>query len=228
MNKFKIQNSKLLTNKQSAIGDGFTLIEILLVTVILSIIGLSVYSAFNNGIKIWKRIARNVIQEDVSIFFEKISHDLRNSLQYADIKFEGTEERISFPTIIISNEQNLLKPELGCVTYFRDNKDNSLNRQQINYSQLYQNARLSDGQANQLSRSLLSNLEAITFQYYYYDIETDRYYWKSIWENEEYLPLAVKIKVEFYEDKNKNEYKNSFIKTIYIPSCQILPISQEK
>ncbi len=224
--KYRVRIPFPLTRYQK---QGFTLVEILLVTVILSIMGLSIYNAFNSGIKIWRRIVGNVKQEDVSIFFEKISHDLRNSFQYADIKLEGTEERISFPSMIVSKEQGVLKSELGYVTYFWNTIDNSINRQQIHYSQLYQNARLSYGQANPLARRLVSNLETMTFRYYYYDAETDRYYWKSVWEEEEEnLPLAVRIKVEFYEDKNKNEYKNSFVKTVYIPGCQILPISQEK
>ena len=194
---------------------GFTLTEILLVSVVLSIIGLSVYSAFNNGIKIWRRVVRNVTQEDISIFFDRISNDLRNTLRYKDIQFEGNQERIAFPALIVSQEQNVFKTEVGRVTYYLE-KD-SVNRQQANYSQLYQNI-------NPPDRKLVNNLETLSFQYYYYDSEMQSYYWENEWKEKESLPLAVKIKVEFYD----NGIKNNLTRTVYIPVGQILASSEKK
>jgi len=191
---------------------GFTLTEILLVAALLSVLGLSVYSAFNNGIKIWKRVVKNVIEEDISIFFEKISRDLRNSFQYSLMEFEGAQQRIAFPTLIVSKSS---KYEIGYVAYFEDSIDNSINRQQQNYSQLYKGI-------NPTPSKLVKNIENLTFQYYYYDAERDETSWESSWEDKENLPLAVRVKVEFYED---NEEK-SLVKSISVPVCEMLPGSK--
>ena len=42
------------TKKKNRLG--FTLVELFLVSVILSIISLAIYSTLNNGIKIWQKI----------------------------------------------------------------------------------------------------------------------------------------------------------------------------
>jgi len=199
------------------INRGFTLTEILLVAVMLSVIGLAVYNAFNNGIKIWKRIVRNVIEEDVSIFFEKISRDLKNSFEYTGIKFEGLPQRIAFATLIVPRESKNSKYEIGYVAYFEDSMDKSINRQQQNYSQLYQDI-------NPMPLKVVSNIKNLTFEYYYYDPNRDKASWESSWEDEENLPLAVRVKVEFYEDNREK----TLVKSISIPACKMLSESREK
>ena len=64
---------------------GFTLVELVLVTAMLSVVGLAAYSAFSNGIRLWKRVNEEVIQEDINMFFVKISRDLRNLSRYSGI-----------------------------------------------------------------------------------------------------------------------------------------------
>ena len=203
-------------NPKSLEKRGFTLTEILLVAVILSIIGLSVYGAFNNGIKVWKRIVKNITQEDVSIFFDKISRDLRNTFQYSGVKFEGTAESITFPALVVSDEQ---VDGIGCVSYFVDSHKNTVNRTQMDYSQIYRDI-------TPTARKLVNNIEKLTFQYYYDDSDAGQFYWKSSWEEEEEkkLPLAVRIQIEFYEDGRKNDV----IQTVFIPVCKIPETFEER
>ncbi|MDD5454513.1 MAG: hypothetical protein PHW62_03330, partial [Candidatus Ratteibacteria bacterium] len=189
----------------------------LLVAVILSVLGLSVYSVFNNGIKVWKKIFGNVIEEDVSLFFEKISRDLRNSFEYTGIKFEGSNERIAFPTLIVPKESKDAKYEIGYVVYFKDTIDKSINRKQQNYNQLYKNT-------DPIPAKVLSNIKNLTFQYYRYDPEGDKTSWESYWKDEENPPLAVRVKVEFYE----NNREKSFVKSIFIPVYKVSTESKEK
>lgn len=206
------KNKKLATDKK-----GFTLTEILLVAVILAIVGLSVYGAFNNGIKVWDKMVNNILQEDINIFFEKIAHDLGNSFQFTGINFEGTEEEITFPTLVASQEQGGSEDGIGCVTYYWDGLANSINREQSSYSQLYQ-------KITPPTRKLVKGIETLSFQYYCYDPETERYYWRTTWEEEEESPLAVKVKVEFYEDGKES----SLVRTISIPHAQVLVNAEEE
>ena len=215
--KLKIKPPKsLIFNLQSSIN-GFTLIELLLVTVILSIVGLAVYSAFSSGVRVWRRIVKNIPQEDISIFFERISRDLRNSFQYAGVEFYGAKEKIGFPTLVISQKPEVPKHEFGYVTYSLDSSHDSINRTQADYSQLYRDV-------VPQARTLVDNIEHLTFQYYSYDSDEEKYYWKSVWEEKENLPVAVKIELGFYDGENKTDYS----RTVYIPSCQIFAASEKE
>ena len=85
---------------------GFTLIEILMVTALLSVIGLSLFSVFNSGISVWQRLTQEVIAEDVNLFFEKISSDLQSTFLFSEISFQGKEDEISFPVILSASSKS--------------------------------------------------------------------------------------------------------------------------
>ena len=174
---------------------GFTLIETLLVVAISSVVALAIYSTFNSGLKIWQRLTKKEQVSDLNIFFEKISYDLRNSFKFSGIEFVGKQDSIGFASLVmaqIGQQQRALG--VGQAGYCFDAQTESLNRWQLNYSELYQNkpAHL---------RQILNNVKALSFQYYYYDPEEEAYMWKDLWiENEEGIPLAVRIKMEFGKD----------------------------
>lgn len=183
---------------------GFTLIELVIVAAILAIISLAVYSTFSSGIKIWQKINQNMPAEDVDIFFEKFTSDLRNSLKMADISFVGEEDKIEFATLVSS--QRLQKTTVGKIRYrFDDGKDEII-RQKMDYSDIYNGE---DGG----EEALLKNIKYTKFQYYAYDTEKQRYLWQDEWIEEE-LPLAVRIEVELKND----EQTGKFIKTVSIPA----------
>ena len=75
---------------------GFTLIELVLVTAILGVIGMAVYGTFSNGINIWKQVTEDSAAEDITLFFEKISFDLRNSFKLTGIRFKGEKTQLAF------------------------------------------------------------------------------------------------------------------------------------
>lgn len=197
---------------------GFTLVEILLVTVILSMVALAVYTTFNNGIKLWKRMSQDVLQEDVNIFFSKISNDLRNSFRYSGIEFFGVEDSIAFAIPGKFRVQEEVESGIGQVSYSFCKKTNTINRVRTNYSQLYLDK---PGPIYQV----VSNIRSLNFQYYCYDTQQEEYLWVDAWNEEqvplplevkidEHLPLAVKIEVEF--DDNNESKKLTKIVTILV------------
>ena len=192
---------------------GFTLIEILLVTAILSIIALAVYTTFNNGIRLWERMSRDVLQEDINIFFSKISDDLRNSFRYTGIEFFGAEDSIAFAVPVKIRVQG----EPGGVArarYSFNERANAINRVQTNYSRLYL---AKSGPIHQL----VGNVRFLKFQYYCYDQLTETYFWVDAW-NEEQVPLEVNtnerlplaVKIEVGADANEG---GKFTKIVTIP-----------
>lgn len=181
----------------------FTLIELVIVTAMLSVISLALYSTFSNGIKIWQKVNQNIPTEDVDIFFEKFTSDLRNSLKMTGISFVGEEDKVEFATLV--NSQKLQKTTVGEIKYRFNYGKGEIVRQKMDYSDIY------NGEGG-LGETLLQNVKSVKFQYYIYDTEKQRYLWQDEWVKQG-LPLAVRVEVELKNDGQTSK----FIKTVNIP-----------
>jgi prepilin-type N-terminal cleavage/methylation domain-containing protein len=185
-------------------NEGFTLIEILVVTVILSVVSLAIFTTFSNGIKIWKRINTEITGEDLFIFCDRFGFDLRNSFKFTGIKFLGKEDSLEFPTKV--NSPRLNAKTVGRVSYEYNPDARILIRRQTDFSGVYSAEEVPPKQS-------LKDIKNAKFLYYFYDKEKKEYVWLEEWSRDE-LPLAVKMELEFAgQDKN-----NKFIRTFSIPA----------
>lgn len=182
---------------------GFTLIEILIVTVMLSIVSLAIYATFTSGIKIWQRVNQVIPEEDLVIFFDKFAADLRNSFKFSNISFSGEVDSLEFATRINSPAFN--KITVGKMVYSYAPGPKILNREQQDFSQVYTEQ---EGTIQQSLRNIIS----LKFQYYAYDAEIKAYFWQDEWEQEE-LPLAVKVELEY----DFGRQTDKFTRTVSIP-----------
>ncbi len=182
---------------------GFTLIEMLIVVSMLSVISLAVYSSFNSGVKVWKRINQRIPEEDLEIFFEGFSRDLRNTFKFTGLNLLGKEDKVEFPTLVHSPSLN--KRTVGKVVYFYNPQEELFNREQRDFVEIYM------GEKGAVRQSL-ENIKSLKFRYYFYDEEIKEYLWEDEWIEEE-LPLAVKIELEFYDGVETQK----FTKTVNIP-----------
>lgn len=183
---------------------GFTLIEMLIVSLIMSIISLGLYVTLNSGIKVWQRINnQQLAAEEVNIFFDKFALDLRNSLPFTAINFIGTENGLSFACILKS--QRLKGRTIGQVIYTYDSRTGLLNRQQKDYSQIYNLEEAAPSAA-------LKNIKSLVFQYYVYDKERKEYFWHEE-PLPEQIPGAVRLELEFLAGAKTY----GFTKTVAIP-----------
>lgn len=182
---------------------GFTLVEMLIVTAILSVVALAIYATFNNGMEIWQKVNRQLPEEDLNIFFDKFSLDLRNSFKFTGINFSGTIDRLEFPTLV--NNLRLEKRTVGKLIYAYEPQGQILNRYQIDFSGVY------DDESDAAPRQSLKNVKTLKFQYYLYDEQNKVYLWQDEWLKEG-LPLAVRVELEF-DDGQKTK---KFTKTVNI------------
>ena len=121
---------------------GFTLMEMLLVTSLIAVIAIAVFGAFSNGLKVW---ARGVVlghEGDMAIGVDKISEDLRSILSISSIPFKGTQMRMSFPAVVFtpadvrgSRAKEEIIDQVGAIEYRFEPGEGLIYRRQANYGQ---------------------------------------------------------------------------------------------
>ncbi|MGE5197926.1 MAG: type II secretion system protein J [Deltaproteobacteria bacterium] len=184
--------------------NGFTFIELLVVTVMLAVISLAVFSAFSSGMKIMRRANRTLPQEDLDIMLDKFTSDVRNSLKFKDLRFIGTENSLELATLVGSSWMRT--PTIGRVSYSYDPDSGVFNREQADFSQIY------GRDLNRVAQSV-GNIKSLRFFYYWYDPVKKEFLWQAEWSNEG-LPLAVRLEFDF----DDADQISKFTKTVSFPT----------
>ena len=193
--ELKIMKRKLITQL------GFTMVEILLVASLMGVVGVSLYHAFANGLKIWERSRQFTVQEDIDIFWDKIGRDLNNTLNFSRIGFQGRENFVSFAAPVQTSadtrsglEAGSLTDQVGRVEYFFDPGKKTIFRRQANYSQALE-------QKSGMEVPLLSRVKAVKFLYYY--IDTAGQVEKTTTTSN--IPVAVEMNIELENDSMQSK-----------------------
>jgi len=211
---------------RAQVKQGFTLIELVLVTSMLAVIGLTLYGTFTNGINIWKTVTQESTTEDISLFFEKISHDLRNSFKMTGVRFKGGKHEVSFPARIKYKGDDGLVDSIGRVTYSYDRRKKALKKEEMNYNQIFK-------KKPGLDRVLTEAASSLNFKYFVYDSEKKDYSWVTSWQEsdetfgrqiEESLPLIVRVEVGIPGERGEQK----FVKNIALPSACCWPFIDEE
>jgi prepilin-type N-terminal cleavage/methylation domain-containing protein len=182
---------------------GLTLIELLLTVSLISLISFTLYRALINGFGVWNRSQQMVVEEDISIFFDRLAKDLRNTFVFSKIPFEGTEYSIAFPTMINTSADpysGLAKDELveqiGRVRYYFDFIEDGLFKEEANYSQ-------SQNYMYGKPRLLVSSIDRVQFRYYY-RTDHDEISSDSAFES---MPAGIEVEVRFTDPKGSRIIK---------------------
>lgn len=172
----------------------FTLIEMLLVASLLSVTGLAVYHSIATGLRVWEYSRRYSAEEDVAVFFEKLSLDLQNTYRYGGIVFEGKAEKVFIPTIVrtpidkkISASGDIIE-QMGGAEYFLQKGEKSICLRQANYSQALKKKFFQP-------RTLAKPIENLKFTYYYY--EDGKLSAKKTAANG--IPVSILVEIDFVE-----------------------------
>ena len=174
---------------------GFTLVEVLLVVSLMSLITFSIYNAFANGLRVWERGQRLVMEEDIAIFFDKLESDARNSFPYSLIPFSGKETSVSFPSLVrvlvaSKTEQGKIaySKQIGQVEYSFDSTKNILYRRESNYSQATQ-------QKFAPGRTILSSVRDVQFKYFFSSAKKGL----SKTDLADELPSSIQVAVSYWD-----------------------------
>ena len=185
---------------------GFTLMEMLLVTTLVSVIGVAVFSALNNGLKLWARGIGLGHEGELAIGLDKIGEDLRSTVPVSGIAFKGSGERCAFPAVVLtpadkksSRAEEDIVDQIGAIEYRFEPAEGKIYRRQANYSQALKKQWGPD-------QEIISGLEELMFHYYF---STDKgFLTKS--EADEKIPAGVIVEVVLRGDQAQRRLKRFY------------------
>ena len=202
---------------------GFTLIELMLVTVMLGMVGLTIVSTFAGGLKIFNRMENyTAAKADVLLCMEKMEKDLRSTFPVKGIDFIGEPRKMTFPAMLRTPlGKGSIGEAVGSVSYFLTDRlqEKGLVREEKKYALAVNKTSTERGDA-----AVLTTVEDIEFQYFSYDPDADTYNWVDAWNKSEaketrtaegkagkvalplgnrpeVLPLGVKIRIRYKEGR---------------------------
>lgn len=193
---------------------GVTLIELLVAMTIVSILGLSVFNIFSQGLKLWKRASSVVPDVDSDIVFEKITADLSNAYQSNMAAFEGADTMMRFFSYSRRN-YDVNNPEIQirhpkAVQYLFVPEGKLLARSEEPLEILL----AKDAKTRQIPyKVVVKGLKECRFEYYHLDDKKNEFQWKPYW-NGNCLPKAVRISLN-YDDERRME---NFVKVVSLPA----------
>ena len=188
----------------------FTLVEATIVAVLFSLVGVTLLATFSSGIKVWKKVYNKDSEEDVFIFFDTFSRDLRNTIRYNSIDFTGTKTNISFATYVATKSKfSGLAKGIGEVSYYWDKNKRVVFKTVKDLSDIYKKT------AGAI-RDILDGVSDFELSYYFYDPKKEKYFWLNKWDNKE-IPISVRIRLSIcYGDETV-----SYLHTVDIPLGQV-------
>lgn len=187
----------------------FTLVELLIASAIFALVSVAVYSTFNSGMNVWRRVKEvNIEQRKIVLKLEKLAREIRQTFKYENIGFAGDKEKIYFAQVLDS--------ELVRITYSFDKDKKTLSRGVNSLEEILEEKEDKEKKLEPEYTAYLSNIADLSFSYFYFDTEENAHLWKEEWKEEEGLPLAIKLEIETQDEKN-------YAETIFIPVSYIAP-----
>lgn len=184
----------------------FTLIELIIATVMLAMIVVSIYSAFSVGIKAWRRGSEDRDLQKIRIGLLRMQKELRSSFFFSEAPFKGTSSEITFPLVV--SEEN--KDNIYVVNYYIVEDRNTGYEALMKRKTLFMDNQIL-GEKDVDEVIFLAN--SIDFEYAYELKDGLKgFKWRPAWgEPQKKIPSAVKI--NFSPGANESIYH----KMIFIP-----------
>ncbi len=147
----------------------FTFIEVMLVTSMIFFVAAAIYGAVSGGMNIWKKADNLSRYEDVWVFFEKIRQDLRNTLLFSGIPFEGDSTYVVFSSVtnrpfrksLAKDQPALALGQITWVKYEFDSRKNIIFKQEKDFFEY-------SGNKETVRQAVLSGVSSCKFEYYFY------------------------------------------------------------
>lgn len=185
---------------------GLTLIELLITTSLIAMMGLAVYSVFSRGIAVWNVASVSDYREaEIRFALEKAARELRNSVGFPGATFSGTESEVSFPTYInVTRPDGVPMAEVGRAVYYYDAGNKAVLRSQQSYIESF-------GEGSPAAKEQVGSVSGLKFEYCRYRAGEKGHEWVDSWQHASGPPLGVRINLDAVIAGGQRH----FIKTVY-------------
>lgn len=166
---------------------GFTLVELLVTTSLMALVGGATVGALAGGIRVWERASEfGVYRQAVLVSLAQMRRDLQNVRPFSPIPFEGTYGQLAFALVGREHLDDESPPELGRLGYFLDERSHVLCRSFVPYRRL-KRVRLTDR-----CQAVLEDVTRLRLSYFGSPEGEEAVDWSGRWASPQ-APLAVKV-----------------------------------
>lgn len=166
---------------------GFTLVEVLVTTSLMAVVGAATVGALAGGIRVWERASDiGMYRQAVLVSLAQMRRDLQNARMFLLIPFDGNYDRITFASLSRERLDDEGPPELGRLGYFLDERSQIFCRSFVPY-RLMKRVRLTDR-----CQAVLEGVTRLRFSYFGSSEGEEAVGWAGSWTSPQ-APLAVKV-----------------------------------
>lgn len=178
---------------------GFTLVEVIVSAVIISLLAAVIYSTFAQGIKLWHYAWRERPEWQIDIFFDKFGSHLRNAMDCKVPPMQGRDDRIEFCVAgkpQMSKEKIEFRPVAG-VKYSYDAGKKTVFAVYRNYQQI-----MNPKNRDMEPVPVVSGINEFRIEYFEKDELKNDWNWRTKWEKP-CFPVAVKVSIDYGTARKK-------------------------
>jgi hypothetical protein len=187
-----------IEKKKGPCNEGFTLVELILVTCLLVIVGGVIYSAFSQGAKLWHYAQTSKPSIDLDLICDKMKVELHNALLDSDKPFAGREDGFQFFLMATGPSEDTQKKIFGDqmrpvrLRYYYDKGTAQIVRAKEEYTELLSTELHKKQPA---SKVIFQGVRDCKFSYYVGQNQRGEHIWRKNWD-EQCLPQAVRMTIE--------------------------------
>ena len=164
----------------------FTIVELLVTTSLMALVGGTAVAALAGGIRVWERAtAYGTQQQSAVITAGDLRRDLQNLRRFAPVPFDGVYQQWSAAAVERVSPGEEGPPEIGRLGYFLDEHRQLLCRSFVPY-RLMKRYRLTER-----CQPVLEGVTRVRFSYYGTEEESGTLDWHDRWKSTT-PPIAVK------------------------------------
>lgn len=185
--------------KRKADSGGFTLVEVIVSAVIISVLAAVIYNTVSQGIKLWHYALRDRPEWKIDIFFDSISTQLRNAVDCQAYPLQGSDHTVGFciPARGQGKTNKREIPFIAGIRYSYDALQRAVLVEKKNYQQVL-NSKIPPAPAI----PVLSDINDFHIEYYEKQPKKKEWPWRTKWDKP-CFPAAVKITLSYGKTRPK-------------------------
>ena len=168
---------------------GFTLVELLITTSLMALVGGATVASLAGGVKVWERAAEFGVDDQAALIaFTRMRRDLHNARRFHPIPFAGAYDQYTFAAADRNDPAASDLEEIGRLGYFLNERRHLLCRSFVPY-RLMRGTGVTDR-----CQVMLEHVERVRCRYVGIDATSGQNDWTDHWQSQD-PPVALTCEV---------------------------------